>query len=334
MPALYERDQQIKLQEVGDTIYIAESTKVPFTRLMRRGGKPKQMLAEWPVQIYDDESFEGTMDGTDISSFGSTNRDKVEAYGMWLMTPGWMATRLANLFATAGVPNEKAKQAADDGIKLAMMHEKQLLSDVDTQAESPPATFYRSRGVFSWLQNSAQDTKPVPASYRPSTDCAYTGALGSFMPADLEAMLEAAATAKRAPVDLTGYVGIKLKRQMSTWAQKVTDTADIIEIARTMQNASDKKLIQKVDFFEFDAGTVTNFLSWYLLCTEGTGATTDYTTRSGAFLDMTMWELNFADAPAAYVLPPQSGGPRGYHDTVFLARCLNPLGQCYVKTNT
>jgi len=336
MPGIYERDQadMLKLQEVGDTIYIAESTKTPFTRLLPRGTKPKQGLSEWPVQLYEDKGFEGTMDGHDISTFSHSEREKLRGYWMWLMTDGWMASRLANLTRTAGVKNsERAKQAADDAIKLAFMHEKQLLSAVDTQAEAAPATPYRSRGVYSWIQTAAQSTLPVPANFRPASGCAYTSALGSFMPSNMETMLEAAADAKKGPVSLVAYCGIKLKRQMSTWTQRQSDDTGV-EIVRTIQSAADKKLQQVVDFFEFDAGEYKAVPTWHQLCTEGTGAASNYTTRSGAWLDMSMWELRFADAPAAYVCPPKSGGPRGYHDTVFILVCKNPLGQCYVYTNT
>ncbi len=142
-------------------------------------------------------------------------------------------------------------------------------------------------------------------------------------------MLEAAATQKKEAVDLTGYVGIKLKTQMSRWAQRdesagATDKA----LVRYNMDAEDKKLMQVVDFFEFDAGTVKVFPSWYLMCTEGTGAVSANTPRSGYFLDMDMWELCFLDQPASWIEPRKSGGPRGYHDAVYLLKCLNPTGQC------
>jgi hypothetical protein len=99
-------------------------------------------------------------------------------------------------------------------------------------------------------------------------------------------------------------------------------------------NASEKKFMQIVDFFQFDAGVVKTLLSWYMLCTTTTGENSAYTTRSGAFLDLSMWEIAFLQAVQAYMEPPKSGGPRGYHDAVYILKCLNPLGQCMVKTNS
>lgn len=334
MAGMYEADQPMKIAELGDTIYIAESEKTPFTRLVKRGAQPNQMLAEWPVQAYPRRGFGGTIDGYDKASWEHTTRVKMEAYGMWLLSDGWMVSKLAKLTKAAGVGRkEKAKQMKDDALLLAHQHERQVLSSVDTRAEAQPNVSYRSRGVFSWLSSSAQGVKPVDASFRPSSDCIYTSALADFDPADMETMLEAAATAKRAPVDLTGYVGIKLKTQMSSWTQRVADVSDYSAVQSYNLNAAEKKLIHVVDFFEFDAGKVTTIPSWFLYCTEGTGEDSDYTPRSGAFLDMSMWELCFFQPPASYLEPPKSGGPRGYHDTVYILKCLNPLGQCLVATS-
>jgi len=335
MAGMYESNLVLKKQEVGDTIFIAESEKVPFSRLLRRGKKPGQMLSQWPLQIYPDRKFEGTLDGTDIATFNHTDREYCEAYAMWLMTAGWMVSKLAMLTKTAGVDNEQGKQAKDDGLILAQMIEKQLLSDCDTAVESG-STPYRSRGAFSWVQPGAQAVKPVPANYRPASAAQYTGAVASFSPASMRALLKSAATAKKGPVDLTGYVGIDLKDQMSTWAQRDPD-AEADEASALVQyniNLSEKKLIHSVNFFDFDAGTVRTFPSWYLLCTEGTGATSAYTPKSGLFLDMDVWEICFLQNPTAVIEPQKSGGPRGYHDAAFILKCNNPLGQCSVLSNS
>ncbi|MFA5187303.1 MAG: DUF5309 family protein [Patescibacteria group bacterium] len=335
MAGIYEADQVAKLAELGDTIFIAESEKTPFSRLLKRGNKPVQMLSEWPVQKYPDRAFAGQLDGTDLASFEHTNRVKISGYAMWMMTAGWMASRLANLTRTAGVKgSERAKQAADDALILAQMIEKQLLSDDDTQAESGSDP-YTSRAVYSWLNPSAQATLPVNADFRPSSNCTYTGALASFQPGNMETILQACATAKKGAVDLTEYAGIELKVQMSGWAQRhVEDVNTAQALQKYNINISEKKLMRVVDTFEFDAGVVTVFPSWYMACTRGTGAISAYTPKSGVLLDMDMWELCFLDQPSSWVLPPQSGGPRGYHDAVYILRCHNPLGQGYVLTNT
>ncbi len=334
MAGMYETSVPMKLLELGDTIFIAESEKTPFSRLVKRGRKPIEMLSEWPCQKHVDRAFTGTLDGTDISSFESTTREKLSGYAMLLRTAGWQVTRLAQLIRAAGVKSEKAKQAADDSLGLARMMEKQLLGTDDTRAESG-GNAYRSRGAFSWLSDSEQGVLPVPSNFRPATACHYTGTLANFAASSMETMLEAMATAKKGPVDLAGYVGLKLKVQMSGWAQRhVEDINTAQALTRYNLDAAEKKIMRIVDWFEFDAGTVHTFAHWYLAHTEATGAATDYSPRSGLFLDMDMWELNFLQQPTAWQVQDDGGGPRGYHDVVYILKCLNPLGQGYVYTNS
>jgi hypothetical protein len=328
MPGLYERDVNLKIQEVGDSIFIAESEKTPFSRLLKRGKKPENMLSSWPVQKYPARKFKGQMDGTDISTFASTTTETLEAYAQWMMTEGWLVSRLAQITKAAGVKDQKAKQMTDDGLILAQMIEKQLLSSMDTAKEAQPGTPFQSRGVFSWLATAAQASNPVPVNFRPASACVYTSTLALFRPSSMEAMLTAAATAKKSPVDLTGFVGIKLKAQMSAWAQRQDDVGSQTAIESYSMDASEKKLSHVVDFFEFDAGNVNTIPSFYLLNDSTTGEATANSTLSGAFLDLSMWELSFLENPSAYQEPPKSGGPRGYHDAIYILKCLNPLGQC------
>jgi len=159
--------------------------------------------------------------------------------------------------------------------------------------------------------------------------------LEDFAPSSLEGMLEAMATAKKGPVDLTAFVGIKLKSQMSSWAQKMeTASGDLQSMQQYNLDAKEKKILRIVDFFEFDAGMVKTFAHWYMLHTEADGLASKYTPRSGLFIDLDMWELNFLQQPTSWTVEDKGGGPRGYHDAVYILKCLNPLGQGYVKTDT
>jgi len=328
MAALFERNQVLKFQEVGDLIFIAESVTVPFGRMIKRSDKPVQSLSEWPGQKYPTRGFGGTMDGTDQTTYSHTTREKMEGYIMLQRTEGWQATKLANLTRTAGVKrSEMAKQMADDAIILAQQMERQFLSNMDTQGEAAPADPYQSRAVFSWLQSTAQTEKPVPANLRPATSSHYTGTLATFTPASMEALLESMATEKKAPVDVENICGIKLKTRMSKWGQHDTDVSGETAIQRYNLDASEKEFIQIVDFFRFDAGVVRNLLSWYLLCGSSDGANSASTTRSGALIDRNMWELAYMQAPTHFEQEDKGGGPRGFHDAVYILKCLNPLGQ-------
>lgn len=332
MAAMFERDQReaLKIAELGDSIFNAEDTKTPMTAMLKRGKKPSQMLATWPVQAYPRRKFTGTLDGTDISAFTHTNRDSLTATGMLMTSGGWMVTRLMALVQQAGVKNEKAKQITDDALLFAQMVERQICSDMDCVVENGMNP-WQSRGIFSWLNPSAQAAQPVNALYRPAAACQITTPVDEITPAAFETALAAAAGQTRQRVDLTGYVGLALKTQMSLWAQKVTISGEQA-LQQYTQTVASKKIQRIVDFFEFEAGTVKTVASWNNLCASATGLDSIYTSRSGAFIDLSMWELCWYDAPSAYELPKQSGGDRGYTDAVYLLKCKNPLGQVSILT--
>jgi len=325
---MYEKDQPMKIAELGDTIFIAESSKTPFTRLIKTGPAPKQMAASWPAQAWPKRGFGGTLDGTDKSSWSKTTREEIEAYAMWFMSDGWLASKLANLTATAGVgKKEKAKQMTDDGLLFALQIEKQFLSSYDTAKEAAPTTAFRSRGAFSWLSAAAQTVKPVPSDLRPVAACNYAGTLANFTSAQVKTMMEAAATQISQPVDLTGFVGIKLKQKMSDYAQHDTDVASETALQRFSMDVKEKAFMHIVDFFSFDSGNIKTVTNWNLYAEEATGEANDETTRSGIFVALSMWQKRWLQAPMAFIEPPKSGGPRGYHDAVGILACDNPQGQ-------
>lgn len=328
MAGIFERDGVLKLQEVGETIFIADLLKTPVTAMLPTGKKPVAMLNEWPVQNYSRRGFAGTMDGTDKSTFDHTNRDSFEAYPMWMLSAGWMVSKLAELVETAGVKNERAKQIADDALLFAMQIEQQILSNMETQREEGADKPYQSRGMFRWLQSAAQEVRPVPAAYRLPAACEYTGAVGSYTPTAMQAQLNAASAQIRGQVNLLMIAGLNLKAQMSSWPQKVTglETTDAVTVNYNA-DLKDKRFMQLCDVFEFEAGKVTAMLSHNLLTDATTGANSASTLNSGIGVDLKMWQKCWYEKPTAYVEPQKSGGPRGYHSAVFILKCLNTMGQ-------
>jgi hypothetical protein len=327
MAGLYEAGttvQALKRQELGDALFVAESTDHPMSRLLPRGPKPKQMLSEWPVQAYGDPSFDGTVDGTDHSTYEAQDADSLNGTGMLLESPGWLVSTIAGVTELAGIPNLIANARTDDALMHARKTERQLLSTMDCR-QGNGAQAYRSRGMFSWLQTTAQTVLPVPAAFRPSSD--YSSTLAALTPVTFEALLQAAALEKKGAVDLELFAGIKLKTRMSKWAQHDTDVSGETVVARYNLDASEKMFMSIVDFFKFDAGMVRSFLSYHLAYDSSTGAATAYSTRSGVLVDLDMWKLRFLLKPTHVPQPNLGGGERGFHQQIHLLECSNPLGQ-------
>jgi hypothetical protein len=332
MTMMLERNQAIKLQDVGERVIVAQSTKTIAARLFPRGPKPVAMLTSWPLYKTPAEGYGGTMDGKDVTSFTSRNRTPVEGYAMLLRPPqGFMVGRIAKELATAGVPNEVTFQMTQDGLALGLMIERALLGSMEMQAEAPPATPYQFRSAWGWLDTGAQAVKPVPDGFRPSAACNLTTTIAAFGENNLEACVTAARIDKQDGVNLTGLVGIRLKQAMSNWGARVTTVADVTQLVQSTRSQADKDLNRIVDYFRFDGGMVRTVVSDYLLTDPATGEQTAASTRSGIFVDPSQWSLDWLAQPAAYMLPDLGGGPRGYHDAICRMRCLSALGQFWVK---
>jgi hypothetical protein len=332
MPGMYESDQTIKKQPVGG-IHNVKSKETPFLRLLKNGPAPKQMLDEWQNETYDDTGLGGKMDGADITEFNKQGRVTLQNYGIW-QDESWMVSKLANVTEIVGMgKTEKARQKMHAAIKLKLKVERTALSQMEAQAQVKPTKEYRTRGAFTWLSPTAQTVLPVPDSFRPGSE--FSGALSGMTPTAFEALMYQAAIEKGGPVTLEGFVGLLLKRKMSLWAQRDTESS---ATAQALQHynltAADKQLVQIVNKFEFDAGVVTTIPNFNLAHDIDTGAATAYSPRSGLFVDMSMWNFAALQGYENADLPDLGGGPRGFIDVIYLIRCLNALGQFRVLSNT
>jgi hypothetical protein len=326
-----------RLQDWDDTIFMAEPHRVPFSRLLRTGRAPKAVLEQWPVEQLPNRGSTPVYDGTDVESYSKTARDSLKNIGTWLRTDGWMVGKWAENTAAAGVPvkREAARQAENDMKILARMIEQHLLSTDEMQEEAAPDVPNRGRAVLAWLNHALQSVNTVPSDYRLSDTQINTDALSDISDSDFEGMVRAAAEQINAPVDLMGFVGSALKRQMTTWQQLSSEASDTNEplVSYTL-SAADKKLLQAVDSFEFDHGKVETVTSFWLARNTSTGAKTDYTTRSGVFLNMGLWEKRYYQTPTSWTNPNMGGGPRGFSDVMLNLVCKSPEGQFIIYSDS
>jgi hypothetical protein len=335
MGALYESDQVLKIPAYGDSIINVQAKAVPFLKLVPRGKNPGNFLSEWPVENYPRRGITGQIDGTDKTTFSSVSPTPLSGRAQWCLSDGWMVGKKATVTNTAGTPakGQKARQILKDGEAFILAINRLLLSAQEAQVESKPLKADLTRGAFMWMSRTAQTVYPVPEAFRPASGCAYTGAVASYANTHMKAQLAAAFTAKNGPVDLTNFVGVTLKGQMSTWSEKVSVSSEAA-LMQFNQDAKSKKYINTVDIFEFDAGIVRNILTPDLRCTLSDGSTTDYTARSGLGLDLSMWELCYLEEITPFEEAPKSGGPRGYSSAILILKCKNPLGQIINESST
>jgi hypothetical protein len=327
---MYETNQIGKRQEIIDDIFNIEAAETPLLSMLKVGPTPNQMLATWVAEVYPDVSSTGVLDGTAATTPARVDRYLIQGCAQHFRRE-WGVTTLVKLTNAAGVGrNEAGHQMMLAMLLLKRQMEQQFLSADDAAAESG-ATPWTCRGVFEWLKATAQTNYPVDSNVRPAAAALYTGAYASLDQDAFRTALIAAAAARKGPVNLTGFVGQTLKSKIDDWTNvyPVASTSSQPRMQYVVQGNS--KLQNVVDQLRFSAGKVDLVESFFLTRTTSNRAEGTYSAQSGAFLDMSMWEVAYLQKPANTNLAADGSGKKGYVDAVAILKCKNPLGQVKVQ---
>jgi hypothetical protein len=341
MAGIFDADKagMLPIADVGDAIFFIESSVNPFMRLIKTGRTPTQMIHSWPGQVREDRAFEGVLDGVDkVDGYGHSLTTPLQNCLMKLVSPGWLVSDFAQITVRAGVKDEVKKQMGDDAFDFARMVERQVMSASAARIQDKGKP-YQSGGLLWWANSAATVSDAentyltVPEQFRPLAAQRHTGALSALTATAFEAMLRVTAERQNAPVDLTFFAGSALKRLMSLWMQRDTSATPGTATAIYSLNAKEKRLAQAVEFFEFDSGSVRTIQTFNLACDPATGAKTNYSTRSGVGVDMSLVEMCYGRKIKAWVDNLKSGGPRGHHDAIYTLRNNMPANQISVYSS-
>lgn len=334
MAQMTEQDQVAKRESLADLIAVAESDKTPYKSMIEKRKGPDQMDHSWQVKAYRVVGHGGVMDGKDATDFNFTPTERVHCYAQksW---DGVGVSDLAGETVNAGKKGgEMASQVTDALVVVGQIIERRCLSASDTQKQAAPKTPYETRGAFSWLSPTAQATFAVPETFRPNSDQLYSGTLANFSENSLLALARAAYKRRKGPATLDGFLGIDLKAKHSDFTRYSDEIADQVPIRRFNQDADSKALINVIDRVVLDTGTIRLHASSHLYTDPATGADTDYTHRSGVYLDMEMAGLAYTRLPRVFPLQYAGGGNKKVVDTVFLHQIDNPVGMFSATINS
>lgn len=333
MPSMTEAALVGKRQEIIDDIFNVESEATPFFSLLKTGQTPNQMLLSWVAEVFPDVPSTGVIDGTAATTPLSLARYLIEGCCQHFRRE-WGVTTLAGLSNAVGVGrNEAGHQMMVAMMLLKRQMEQQFLSADDCAVETG-GTPWTTRGVFSWLSASAQSVKPVNAAVRPSSSNAYTSTFSSLTETAFRNMLESAFSETKDVLSLDGFVGTDLKAAMDDWTNVYPVASSTSQPRTTYHVAGTTEYQSKVEWLRFSVGDVRLHINPFLAVTTSTGAATAYGPKSGAFLNMDLWDKVFMLKPANTNLAPDGSGKKGFVDAVAGLRCKNPRGQVYVYTNS
>lgn len=325
MPALFERTQVGKREDLADYISLVDARDTPITSMIPKGNKPGNTLLQWQADNMPAAQSSGSVDGVDVSSYSNLNdgRAVIQNYIQVFQRAIRVSPLAVDVSNVAGLRDELAGMVAK-GIKLTKRDiELTISSDNDAQADNGTVP-YLTRGLGTWIQNGAQSVLPVNSNYRTPTASINTTATASFTESDAQGVLTSIYGQTGSFKEYDCVVGTSLKRAFSnllfTTGITTTSTAGVTGSGATAvrtfsRDANSDAYIASVDIFEGDFGRLKLHPSLFLP-----------NAFRGYVLDMELLELRYTNLPEVTELPDAGGGPARLIKAVAGLVCKNPLG--------
>lgn len=318
MPALFERTQVGKREDLADYISLVDAKDTPIVSMVPKGSKPGNTLLQWQADNMPAAQSSGAIDGVDVTLYSNLNdgRAIINNYIQVFQRAIRVSPLAVDVSIVAGLRDELSGMIAK-GIKLLKRDmELTISSDNDMQADNG-AVPYLTRGLGSWIQNGAQTTNPVNANYRTPTASINTTATGSFAETDAQGVLTSIYGQTGQFKTYDTVVGTSLKRAFSNllYTTTASGTNQYQSIRTLSRDASSDVYSASVDVFNGDFGSLRLHPSTFLP-----------NAFRGYVLDMDLLELRYTNMPEVTELPDAGGGPARLIKAVAGLICKSPLG--------
>jgi hypothetical protein len=318
MPALFERSQVGKREDLADYISLVDAKDTPIVSMIPKGSKPGNTLLQWQADNMPSPVSTGSVDGVDVSSYENLNsgRALINNYVQVFQRAIRVSPLAVDVSIVAGLRDELAGMVAK-GIKLLKRDmELTVSSDNDMQADNGTVA-YLTRGLGEWIKNGAQTTNPVNANFRTPTASINTTATGSFAETDAQGVLTSIYGQTGQFKTYDTVVGTSLKRAFSNllYTTTASGTNQYQSIRTLSRDASSDVYSASVDVFNGDFGSLRLHPSTFLP-----------NAFRGYVLDMDLLELRYTNMPEVTELPDAGGGPARLIKAVAGLVVKNPLG--------
>jgi hypothetical protein len=207
--------------------------------------------------------------------------------------------------------------------ELARDLESVFCSDQDSTEQSGTTPF-KTRGLGSWISNSAQSDSAtaVPAAYRTPAASITTTATNSITDGTIQALLQSLYEQCGKNKSYTLLCGPTLKRRFTGFQQVQFGSANTGATVRLFnQDSADLSYTAKIDLFSGDFGDLALTPSLFLAKDQVTASQL----RRGYLLDMDGVSIRYNRRPRYMPLDDAGAGPRGIVDTIAALQVDNPL---------
>lgn len=326
MPALVERNQVGKREDLADLIAVVDSKDTPFYSMAPKGKAPGNTLVEWQVDQYDSQRIGGIIDGDEVKSFDNKASARVRMRGRvqkFRRTYGVsdMAENVSDV-AGIGTKGEMNRAAAKSLVEIKRDMEARFCSDQDSQADSGTVP-YQTRGVGAWIQSTATTDLPVDSKYLTPSTSISTVATGTMADADLQNVFASIYGQTGQIKDLVALCGPTFKIALTAFTQYQKGVSSTVANNRYFtQDANSKKVLVTIDFYQGDFGAIQLHPSLFLGINSD-GAVGDK--FRCYILDFNNVEIAFNRLPKISPLEDRGGGPRAFVDAITVLKVYNPL---------
>lgn len=318
MPALFERSQIGKREDLADYITLVDAKDTPVTSMIPKGNKPGNTLLQFQADNMPSPSTDGSVDGADVTLYENLNSGRaiLTNYVQVFQRAIRVSPLSVDVSIVAGLRDELAGMVAK-GIKVLKRDmEKTICSDNAAVVDNGTVA-YKTKALGTWINNAGTGVCPIDALYRTPTTSINTTATASFTETDAQGVLTSIYNETGQMKTYDTVVGPTLKRAFSNllYTATASGTNAYASIRTLQRDAFSDTISSSVDLFEGDFGSLRLHPTLF-----------NFDAFRGYVLDMDLLELRYTNLPQVTELPDAGGGPARLIKAVAGLVCKNPLG--------
>jgi hypothetical protein len=314
-------------EDLADVISIVDNKNTPVTSTARKGADiTNPGVFSWQADEYKDPSFDGVLTNADVSTFDDASSSRALLSGRAMkFRRSIKVDDYTQISDIAGIGKNKAfaHSVSKSLVELKRDIESAVCSDRDSQ-EQASTNPYRTRGLGSWINASAQTDLPVAAAFRTPSGSINTTATASLTESEVQAVLQSMYTVTGTMSSMMLVCGPELKRAFTNFTRFAGGTDDKagLSIRTFTQSAESKKIVASIDSFHGDFGVLDIVPSLFLAKDQASAVQL----ARGYVMSSDMIELRYGRRPRFQELEDMGGGKRALVDAIAALVCMNPKG--------
>lgn len=303
-------------EDLSGLIFTYDEGNHPIFRMIKKTGKVKSEVHQHQADKRASANKRGFKDNAPSPTAASKSSDRklIESLPHWFRDSVSAGYKAENINEVAGIG--RGKLYANE-VKKAMDAQKdaieQVISD-NTDSRDEGVNGSETRGLFKWIQTTAQSNRPVPEAYRPPSGLIYSGTKADFDEDQIRSMGSELAAMRNSKGRAIISCGIDMKTHISDFSRYTPNVSGSLQTRQVNSAQKDRLLQAIVDVIECDGAHFEVHFSNHLF-RDRDADTNAAPTSTGRWallmLDPDAWELKMNQAFEHVMLPGDGGGKRG-----------------------